>query len=111
MFPHRNNPYFVEDEKVHNLARIAMFVSFSIGACSSAILFPVMGYKGFFIVAAISTVLTITALWNRRDLIEKQKIFSAADTFVREPMEPRPINTTNSATPLQERQAAGMANR
>jgi len=59
--PKQPSPQFKE-KRIVNWVRIFTLVSFSIGALVSAILFPIMGYKVFFIVMFLSVVMTIYSL-------------------------------------------------
>lgn len=65
IFPSQPGPVFKES-KVVNLIRIATLASFSAGAFISAIAFPRVGYKCFFLVLAISVLFTIIAINDRR---------------------------------------------
>jgi uncharacterized membrane protein YoaK (UPF0700 family) len=54
-----------------NILRIATFLSFSLGALSSAILFPHFGYKTFLTVFLISLFMTAYSFYNRqKDIFE-----------------------------------------
>lgn len=50
-----------KETRVINLMRIFTFLFFSIGACSSAMIFPALGYKVFLVVMEISLVMTIVS--------------------------------------------------
>lgn len=82
MIPFKKNSYFVPQEKTTNLVRIFMFVAFSFGACSSAIIFPQVGYKGFLIVMAISLALTFVAYFDRRRITANQNDLNSEVPFI-----------------------------
>jgi uncharacterized membrane protein YoaK (UPF0700 family) len=62
------SPRFKEDRDI-NIIRIFTFASFSLGACLSAILYPLIDFKGFIVVFVISLVMTIISLidWKKRN--------------------------------------------
>jgi uncharacterized membrane protein YoaK (UPF0700 family) len=62
--PNQPSPRFQEERRV-NILRIMTFGSFSIGAMISAILYPVLGLKCFFIPLAISVGMSIISLIDR----------------------------------------------
>lgn len=113
MIPGKNNPYYVSEEKISNLVRMLTFVSFSVGACSSAIIFPQLGYKGFFIVMTISLVLTFVAFRDRKRIIEeRQAPTTRTPSRIYDPLHiPSGLTMAASNGPTNERQASGMANR
>lgn len=65
-------PRFREPKRV-NLVRFLTFISFSAGALISAILFPLVGFKGMFVVFAISIVITFISIMDARS---RAKMFS-----------------------------------
>jgi uncharacterized membrane protein YoaK (UPF0700 family) len=61
----RNHGTRLKEKRIINLHRIATLFSFSIGAFISAVLFPRIGYKAFYIVFAISFYMTILSFYKR----------------------------------------------
>lgn len=55
------SPRFKEDRRV-NAIRILTFLSFSAGAGVSAVIIPIVSYKGFFVVFAISLLMTMISV-------------------------------------------------
>ncbi len=108
MIPVANNRYYDETEKTSNLVRIFTFVSFSIGACSSALIFPVIGYKGFFIVMTLSLVLTLIAFLDRRRIMEQQtQVFARTKVVYSPSAVPRTLSISKSQARSEERQVSG----
>lgn len=66
------SPRFREPKRV-NLVRFLTFIFFSLGAFISAILFPLVGFRGMFVVFAISIVITTISVMDAR---ERSKKFS-----------------------------------
>jgi uncharacterized membrane protein YoaK (UPF0700 family) len=59
------SPQFKE-KRIVNIVRIFTFISFSTGALVSALLFPLVGFKVFFVVMFISVVMTIYSFVDSR---------------------------------------------
>ena len=59
------SPRFKETKNV-NIVRILTFLSFTLGAFISAVVIPMIGYKGFLIVFAISLGMTIVSIIDYR---------------------------------------------
>ncbi len=55
----------LKESRIINIHRIAILVSFSIGAFISAIVFPMFGFKAFYIVMGISFFMTILSIQFR----------------------------------------------
>ena len=61
--PRSLSPRFKETAKV-NVVRMLIMLCFSVGAFTSAIIFPQIGYQGFFIVFFISLIMTIYSIYD-----------------------------------------------
>lgn len=59
--PNQPAPRFKED-KIVNITRITTFFFFSTGACISAMAFPRLGYKSFFVVFLFSAIMTVISV-------------------------------------------------
>lgn len=68
--PRHLSPRFKEKTSV-NILRIMILICFSTGAFVSAMLFPQLGLKGFFIVFAISLLMTIYSIYDTVSLRQK----------------------------------------
>lgn len=66
------SPMFHE-KKIVNIIRILTLAAFSSGAIISALVFPRVGYKGFFLVMAISVVITVVSLIDYRKRKQKSE--------------------------------------
>lgn len=61
--PKHLSPRFKESPRI-NVVRMMIFLCFSTGAFASAIMFPQVGYKGFFLVFLISLIMTVYSVYN-----------------------------------------------
>lgn len=105
MLPTKKNRYYDPEEKRANTVRLSMFFAFFVGACSSAMIFPQIGYKGFFIVMAISLVLTLVAFRDRQRLLRESK-----NQFVKKLVyehAPRESNASQPVMASPERHVSG----
>jgi uncharacterized membrane protein YoaK (UPF0700 family) len=67
MFRPRSENARYKESKIISFHRIGTFVAFSSGAFISAIVFPRIGYQGFFIVFGISMFMTILSVLDRKN--------------------------------------------
>lgn len=56
----------MQENRIVNIVRILTFTCFSLGAISSAIVIPQIGYKGFLIVFVISLMMTLISIFDFR---------------------------------------------
>lgn len=112
MIPSKNNPYFVEAEQRANFVRVFIFIFFSIGACSSALILPQLGYNGFSIILFISVLLTVVAFRDRRRMIlesfpqlQYELKFESQNSFSSN------LNGSNVLTPSRDPQVSRISER
>lgn len=67
------SPRFQENRFV-NVLRILTFVFFSFGALISAMLYPMIGFKGFLIPLVISVTMSLISIWDCRRRFEKNDL-------------------------------------
>lgn len=61
----KHSPRFKESKKI-NIVRMLIFICFSTGAFISAYIFPQIGFKGFFIVFFISSIMTVISFFDSK---------------------------------------------
>jgi uncharacterized membrane protein YoaK (UPF0700 family) len=72
--PKQPAPRFKESQRV-NVVRIMTLLSFTAGACGSAVIIPMVGYKGFLLVFMISLIMTII---STRDYLSRREMTALA---------------------------------